>query len=581
MGSCQFKRTVDNHSKHNGPQSRYEIRSTIAVGATSRVEKAHDTLIDRTVALKTFGQGFGSPELQRQFLREAQILGRLSHPNIVSIYDLGADEGGSAFLVMEYVPGKTLESILARQEPIPLERVAIWAADLSSALNRAHRGGVIHGDVKPANIFVTDEGHIKLGDFGIARFATQVSGTGKLVGTPAYLSPEQIKGEPQDHRSDIFSLGIILYQLATGVRPFDGSSVTAVCAQIVAAEPVPPSQINRALPKEFDQVVMRCLAKDPSARYPTGDSLAASLYPFARGKFPSTPKRPKVSWWKQPLGLRDAWICLAAPVLIVLTVPAFRHWQQTAYTGSTEAKLTSGLPFPATSSLSTEQLSQLPIFSDSASSAEFINLNGASNSERGPKSREKKATTLSVENLPALPKAESWRANASLGSKTTEVGTATVRADAGSPVITGKAPTPYSTRGAASLQVPLIIEIASTIDGEVVAIYADQKLIATSPLSITSAGEVLRLERSVTSGPHEFRVALYRQDQSLHLERDGLAEIQSGISNVLSIHVVKRAKMLIKHDAALEIFWPGAIAARTMKQTTAVAQTPTTKPPLR
>ncbi len=256
-------------------QNRYEVVSSIGVGATSRVDRAHDTLIDRTIALKTFGHGFGSEELQKQFVREAQILGRLSHPNIVSIYDLGTNEDGSAYLVMEFVPGKTLESVMATEGALPLSRVGVWAGDLANALNRAHRAGIIHGDVKPANIFVTEEGHIKLGDFGIARFATQVSGTGRLVGTPAYLSPEQIKGETQDHRSDIFSLGIILYQLAAGVRPFDGSSVTAVCAQIVAADPPPPSHHNPDLPKEFDRIVMRCLAKNPDARYGSGESLAA------------------------------------------------------------------------------------------------------------------------------------------------------------------------------------------------------------------------------------------------------------------------------------------------------------------
>src|SRR5258708_17404791 len=253
---------------HNMTQTRYEIVSTIGVGASSRVDKAHDPLIDRTVAMKTFGHGFGSEELQKQFMREAQILGRLSHPNIVSIYDLGTNENGSAYLVMEFVPGKTLESVMAAQGALPLARVGVWAGDLANALHRAHRASIVHGDVKPANIFVTDDGHIKLGDFGIARYATQLSGTGKLVGTPAYLSPEQIKGEVQDHRSDIFSLGIILYQMATGVRPFDGSSVTAVCAQIVAADPPPPSRHNPQLPKEFDPTVIRSLSNNPNPPYP-------------------------------------------------------------------------------------------------------------------------------------------------------------------------------------------------------------------------------------------------------------------------------------------------------------------------
>ncbi|HVH50071.1 MAG TPA: serine/threonine-protein kinase, partial [Candidatus Bathyarchaeia archaeon] len=307
-------------------QTRYEIVNTIGVGATSRVDKAHDTLIDRTVAMKTFGHGFGSEQLQEQFMREARILGRLSHPNIVSIYDLGSNEDGSAYLVMEFVPGKTLESVMAAQGALPLARVGVWAGDLANALNRAHRAGIVHGDVKPANIFVTNEGHIKLGDFGIARYATQLSGTGKLVGTPAYLSPEQIKGETQDHRSDIFSLGIILYQMATGVRPFDGSSVTAVCAQIVAAEPPPPSKHNSQLPKEFDRLVMRCLSKDPNARYASGESLAASLYPFARSKAEVAPNRFDFSWWKRPLHPRDTWIAFAACAATIVGVAGVVNW---------------------------------------------------------------------------------------------------------------------------------------------------------------------------------------------------------------------------------------------------------------
>ncbi len=147
-------------------------------------------------------------------------------------------------------------------------------------LSRAHRAKVIHGDIKPANILITKDGQVKLGDFGIARFATQVSTSGILMGTPAYLSPEQIQGNAQDTRSDLFSLGIILYQMTTGVRPFSGSSVSAVCAQIVAVTPPPPSHHNPSLPAAFDHIVMRCLAKDPADRYATAEALGASLYPF-------------------------------------------------------------------------------------------------------------------------------------------------------------------------------------------------------------------------------------------------------------------------------------------------------------
>jgi serine/threonine protein kinase len=280
------------------PQGRYEFIETLGTGATSRVDKARDTLIGRTVALKTFMHGFGSGDLQKQFLREAQIIGRLAHPFIVGLYDVGTDSNNVPYFVMEYVEGKTLEKVLDGG-PLPLEKAAVWAADLCAAISRAHRAKVIHGDIKPANILITKEGQVKLGDFGIARFATQVSSTGTLMGTPAYLSPEQIQGQTQDHRSDLFSLGIILYQMATGVRPFSGSSVSAVCAQIVSITPAPPSQHNPSLPAAFDHIVMRCLAKNPEDRYATAEALGASLYPFAHGKDVAEEKEAKPNQWRQ------------------------------------------------------------------------------------------------------------------------------------------------------------------------------------------------------------------------------------------------------------------------------------------
>ena len=205
-------------------QGRYEFIETLGTGATSRVDKARDTLIGRSVALKTFLHGFGSRDVQELFLREAQIIGRLAHPCIVGLYDVGTDNDGVPYFVMEYVEGQTLEKVLDTS-PLPFERALFWAADLTAAIARAHQAKVIHGDIKPANILITNDGQVKLGDFGIARFTTQVSSSGTLMGTPAYLSPEQILGHTQDTRSDLFSLGIILYQMTTGVRPFNGSSV--------------------------------------------------------------------------------------------------------------------------------------------------------------------------------------------------------------------------------------------------------------------------------------------------------------------------------------------------------------------
>jgi len=180
-------------------KDRYEPLGHLGSGATSRVEKARDTVIGRTVALKTFLNSFGKG-IEEQFLREAQIIGQLSDPCIVQLYDVGIDEQGTPFLVMEYVAGKTLEDKLD-PSVLTIQRACAWAADLAGALALAHRAGIIHGDVKPGNILVTAENKVKLGDFGIARFASQISGSGNLMGTPAYLAPEQIQGEPQDPTS--------------------------------------------------------------------------------------------------------------------------------------------------------------------------------------------------------------------------------------------------------------------------------------------------------------------------------------------------------------------------------------------
>src|ERR1700676_2597103 len=329
-------------------QERYEVIETIGSGATSRVDKARDNVIGRTVALKTFVQGFGSRDLQQQFLREAQIVGGLSHPNIVALYDVGTNQDGKPYFVMEYVQGKTLDSALL-SAPLPLQRLARWGGDLATALSQAHRASVVHGDVKPENILVTLDDQIKLGDFGIARLVTHVSASGNLMGTPAYLSPEQILGKAQDSRTDIFSLGIVLYQMATGFRPFDGDSVTAVCSQIISSTPVPPSERNPSLPASFDQVVMRCLSKNAEDRFPTAESLAAVLYPFARNNQSQSQPQARLrtqalpqsqtqsdrrsrervvsrpsqlrSWWNRALRWNEAWPIAAGVVVLLLSFP--------------------------------------------------------------------------------------------------------------------------------------------------------------------------------------------------------------------------------------------------------------------
>jgi serine/threonine protein kinase len=307
-------------------KGRYQALEFIGSGTTSRVEMARDNVIGRTVALKTFIRSFGD-DLEEQFLREAQLVGQLSHHAIVQLYDVGINEQGTPFLVMEYIAGKTLEQRLG-PFALTVQRACTWAADLARALTLAHRAGIIHGDIKPGNIFVTPEEKVKLGDFGIARLATQVSGSDLLIGTPAYLAPEQIRGEPQDQRSDQFSFGIVFYQMLTGARPFEGDSVGAICAEIMNVEPLPPSEHNPAVPPALDRVIARCLAKNPNDRFASFQELVQSLYPFTRSRPRlAASSAGKHSWLTQPARHHDVWMVTAACLFFVASfqIPRLLH----------------------------------------------------------------------------------------------------------------------------------------------------------------------------------------------------------------------------------------------------------------
>lgn len=307
-------------------KTRYEPLECIGTGTTSRVERARDNVIGRTVALKTFIHSFDE-DLEEQLLREAQLVGQLSHPAIVQLYDVGINHEGSPFLVMEYVAGTTLEEHL-KSHSLPLQRACTWAADIARALGLAHRAGIIHGDIKTGNIFVTPEEKVKLGDFGIAQLATQVSGSERVKGTPAYLAPEQILGASQDQRSDQFSFGIVFYELLTGARPFNGDTVGAVCSEILYAEPVPPSKRNPAVPRELDRVIARCLAKNPLERFDSFQQLVTFLYPYTRARRrPPTLSVGKSSWWMQPSKHREVWMVVAAGLLLTVFLQVPRTLQ--------------------------------------------------------------------------------------------------------------------------------------------------------------------------------------------------------------------------------------------------------------
>jgi len=249
---------------------KYRIDSVLGKGAMGTVYKAYDPHIARVVALKTIRKELlddgHEQQLISRFQNEAQAAGRLNHPNIVAVYDYGEDNG-AAYIAMEYIDGVALNTRLQNQEPRQMPQVIDWMRQLLDALHYAHAKGVVHRDVKPANLIITTENQVKVTDFGIARIDTSVlTQTGSMIGTPSYMSPEQFCGELVDGRSDVFSAGIVLYQLITGERPFSGSA-SMVMQQILNQTPVAPSSLNPTLDPQFDAVIRQALAKRPDDRF--------------------------------------------------------------------------------------------------------------------------------------------------------------------------------------------------------------------------------------------------------------------------------------------------------------------------
>jgi class 3 adenylate cyclase len=267
---------------------RYEIIHELGRGAMGAVYQARDPQIGRIVAIKVIMVGNQtadvSDDYKQRFYREAQTAGQMAHPGIVTIYDIAENSDGNPYLVMEFVEGTTLDKILAPgkpadlRDPMPLKQKLDIAAQVADALDYAHRRKVIHRDIKPANILVTPEGKAKIADFGIAKMAgTQMTHTGLLVGTPAFMSPEQITGGEVDSRSDIFSFGVLAYWMLTGQRPFPGEAITQIAYKVVHTPPVPLREVNPDLPQEIEPVIFKCLAKKPEERYQTARELAADL----------------------------------------------------------------------------------------------------------------------------------------------------------------------------------------------------------------------------------------------------------------------------------------------------------------
>src|SRR5262244_399744 len=266
----------------------YELLSPLGAGGMGEVYKARDTRLDRTVAVKVLPSHLSSsPEIRQRFEREAKTISQLSHPHICALYDVGR-EGDVEYLVMEYLEGETLAERLVKG-PLPFEQTLRYGIEIADALDKAHRQGIVHRDLKPGNVMLTKSG-VKLLDFGLAKAiapaagpsltslptqASPVTQAGTVLGTFQYMAPEQLEGKEADPRTDIFALGAVLYEMASGRKAFSGTSQASLISSIMKEEPAPISQVQPMTPPGLDRVVKICLAKDPEDRWQSAHDVGA------------------------------------------------------------------------------------------------------------------------------------------------------------------------------------------------------------------------------------------------------------------------------------------------------------------
>ncbi len=260
---------------------RYEIIGELGKGAMGTVYKAKDPIIDRILAIKTISLNLATDEkdeYEARFYQEAKAAGRLSHPNIVTVYDVGKS-GDVAYIAMEFLQGRELHDILNEGALLPVSQVLDIVRQVALGLAYAHEHGIVHRDVKPSNIMVIRDGHVKITDFGIARMTSSTVQTqaGVVLGSPKYMSPEQVLGKSIDQRSDIFSLGVMLYEMLTGRPPFVGDTISAVMYHTINATPAPPSTLNHEIPAMLDFIVAKALAKSVDDRYQNAREFADDL----------------------------------------------------------------------------------------------------------------------------------------------------------------------------------------------------------------------------------------------------------------------------------------------------------------
>ncbi len=278
---------------------RYRLKEKIGSGGMADVYVADDLLLGREVALKILNAQYAAdPAFIQRFRLEAQAAANLNHPNIVNIYDWG-NEGELYYIVMEYVEGRDLKEILRSEGRLLPDRAAEIAAEVCAALQFAHRHNIVHRDIKSHNIFITNIGQVKVMDFGIAREGNGggITQTGMVMGTPQYISPEQAQGLAVDGRSDIYSLGIVLYEMLTGKVPFDDPNPVTITYKQVREDPVPPSVIDPEIPATLEAIIMKAMAKNPANRFQSAQEMKADLLRFLEGMpVSATPVLPETTY---------------------------------------------------------------------------------------------------------------------------------------------------------------------------------------------------------------------------------------------------------------------------------------------
>lgn len=285
---------------------RYQIVKELGKGSMGVVYQAHDPQIDRLVALKVLREDrVGGEDFVLRFLKEAKAIGRLSHPNIVTVYDVGRDHG-TIYIAMEYLEGKPFNDVI-RNGQMSLEQNVDIGLQVSRTLNYAHSKGIVHRDIKPSNIIFSADGQVKLTDFGIARIedpnAAQQTQAGDILGTPTYMSPEQVIGKSVDGRSDLYSLGVFLYELTVGRRPFLGNNIAAIFRAITHDTPIAPSQIDPSIPKALSDLIIKAVSKNPDERFQTGAEMCDALKTCLESKELIEPPQEKTRGRRMPGGL--------------------------------------------------------------------------------------------------------------------------------------------------------------------------------------------------------------------------------------------------------------------------------------